>query len=510
MKIISIIYSFLLILTVSTVSSCDFAEKNINPNSSSTIEPKALLASSLLHTSDYELCKRTQVGLCMMIVQQTASLERNEMAGDKYLTTESVGKFFTIGYSSHIKNIQELINLTENEESLKNTHAIALIWRAFLFQRITDLYGDIPFREAGNGYVTQNFYPRYDQQSDIYAGLIEDIEKGISLLDNSQPSPQGDIIYNEDINKWSRFAYSLLLRVGMRMEKVNPELAKATVLKAVNGGVMQEVSDICMVRHEIGKNATENPLGKVFALHELLQTGVVKISQRFMSHLLETEDPRLGVYCALPDGQTDRELQRGLPNGYDAVTISKEDPTYTSLDDYSTFNPATILQLDAPTVHMTHAETELLLAEATLKGWISGDVKQHYENAVRSSMKQQELLYGEEGVIKEEQIEAYMARNMYDNASSNEEKLALLGTEFWVASFLNGTESYAHWRRTGYPELQATSYSGSPNKGSIPRRLTYPTEEYSINKENMDEAISRQGQDTYATRMWWDKNTENQ
>ena len=170
-----------------------------------------------------------------------------------------------------------------------------------------------------------------------------------------------------------------------------------------------------------------------------------------MDRLKSTNDPRMQVYCALPDGDTARDKQKGLPNGYDLLTISSGDPTYTSLPDYSTFNPATLLLLNAPTIYMVHAEVELLQAEAILKGYISGDAKAHYENAVRSSMQQQ-AIYGDAGV-----------------------------------------------------RLTPASYQSSPNKGTIPLRFRYPTEEYSINEDNVAEAVNNQGEDKMSTAVWWDK-----
>ncbi len=492
-----------LLFLLAFAAACDFEEKNINPNNSSTIEPGPLLTFTQLNTSNEGLAKRTQVGYCMMMVQQTASLDLNEMAGDKYLETETLGIYFTHMFSTLIKNIQELINLVENDEEMVNTYAVALIWKSYLFHRITDLYGDVPYSEAGNGYRTQNFYPKYDRQKDIYAGMVSDIEKGLALLNDTKEPIEGDIIYYGDIAKWKRFGNSLLLRLGMRMEKADATQAKALIAKAVQGGVMQSVDDICMVQHVEGKAATENQLGYVFNSHGLLVSGAIKISKTFMDRLKSTNDPRLYVYCALPNGDTDWDKQKGLINGYDVLTIRSGDPTYTSLTDYSTFNPATLLQLDAPTIYMVHAEVELLQAEAIVKGYISGDAKAHYERAVQSSMKQQ-AIYGEAGIIPQEQIDDYLAQGLFDSATTVDEKLNVIGTEFWVATFLNGYESYANWRRSGYPKLTATNYQGSPNQGSIPRRFKYPTEEYSINLKNVTEAVNNQGEDKMSTAIWWD------
>ena len=493
-----------LLFTLSFITSCDFEEKNISPNSSSTIEPGPLLTYTQLNTSNEGLAKRTQVGYCMMMVQQTASLDLNEMAGDKYLETETLGIFFTTMYSTVIKNLQELIYLVENDETKINTYAVALIWKSYLFHRITDLYGDVPYSEAGNGYRTQNFYPRYDRQSDIYAGMISDIEKGLSLFNEAKDPVEGDVLYGGDIVKWKRFGNSLLLRLGMRMEKADPTRARSLITKAIQEGVMQSADDICMIQPVEGKAATENQLGYVFKSHGLLVSGAIKISKTFIDRLKSTNDPRMQVYCALPNGDMAWDKQKGLPNGYDVLTIGSGDPGYTSLTDYSTFNPATLLLLNAPTIYMVHAEVELLQAEAIVKGYIPGDAKSHYENAVRSSMQQQ-AIYGNAGVIPEQQIEDYLSQGLFDKATTTDEKLNVIGTEFWVATFLNGYESYANWRRTGYPALTPANYQSSPNQGKIPRRFRYPTEEYSINPDNVTEAINHQGEDKMSTAIWWDK-----
>jgi hypothetical protein len=210
------------------------------------------------------------------------------------------------------------------------------------------------------------------------------------------------------------------------------------------------------------------------------------------------------VYCALPNGDTDPAKQKGLINGYDVQNITSGDPDYTSLDEYSTLNPATFLLLNAPTIYMTHAEVELLQAEAILKGWLTGDAKEHYEKAVRSSMKQQ-AIYGNAGIIDDEQIETFLSQDLLGKATTLESKLNVIGTEFWVSTFINGYESYANWRRCGYPRLTPVSYSNSPNRGKVPLRFTYPSDEYTVNYEHLKEAIENQGADNMMTPVWWDK-----
>lgn len=486
--------------------ACDFEDINRDPNKSTTIEPGPLLTYVQLNLNPTTggISKTIQVGSCMMIVQQTATFDRESMPGDKYYADEGSGSMFNDNYSMVIKNLAELKVQAVKDEKYTNTLAVAHIWGAYLFQRLTDIFGDIPYTEAGMGYHEQNYYPVYDPQETIYAGLISDVKKGLSMLNDDKPAIEGDIIYNNDIAKWKKFGNSMLLRLGMRMQKVNPELAKQTVLEAINGGVMSSPEDIAMIKHIEGVTRTENPLTNRFIMDKFIESGTVKISKTFMDHLVATNDPRLPVYCSLPDGDNDPAKQQGLPNGYDAITIKDLYPEYIDLTPYSNFNTNTILQRSAPTIFMSSAEVELLKAEAIIRGWMSGDANSHYENAVRYSMKEQ-AVYGSGGIITDAQIDAYLAQDLFTKAGTTEEELNIIGTEFWVATFMNGYESYANWRRLGYPELTPTNFAGSSNRGKIPRRLTYATKEYSINKKHIEEAIQRQGPDDLNTRMWWDK-----
>lgn len=487
------------------ISSCDFADKNIDPDSSNTIEPGPLLTYSQLNTTTGGHCKNIQVGTCMMIVQQTASLQREDMPGDKYYTSEAFGTLFNDDYSSLIKNWREMMIQAEKDPKYENMVAVGKIWGAFLFQRLTDLYGNIPYSEAGMGYYKQNYYPQYDTQESIYTALISDVKEGLSMISPDKPAIEGDIIYNGDINKWKKFGNSLLLRLGMRICKVNPDKAKSIVAEAVQGGVMDSADDICMVKHIEGESRTENPLTNRFITDKFVELGTVKVSKTFIDYLKQTNDPRLSVLCSLPDGDNSPANQRGLPNGYDQNTISTGDPAFIDQKMYSNFNTNTILTRSAATIFLVPSESQLLLAEAALKGWISGDANTYYEAAIISAMKEPELAYGDAAAINSNAVIAYLNQNIFTNATTLDSKMEVLGNAYWVSTFINGYESFANWRRTGYPKLTPTNYPGGQNAGRIPRRLTYPTKEYTINKANVEAAVQQQGADNVNTRVWWDK-----
>ena len=499
-----IITSAVSLVVMANITSCDFEDKNIDPNNSSTIELGPLLTYTQLNTTTGGDCKNMQIGTCMMLVQQTATLNMNEAsAGDKYYQMNSAStSYFEDYYSSPIKNWRELQILAE-EKGDENMLGVAKIWGAYLMQRVTDLFGNVPYTEAGMGYHGQIYKPKYDKQEDIYNGLISEVKAGLQLLSDEKKAIQGDIFYDGDVSKWKKFGNSLLLRLGMRLSKVNPELAKSVASEAINGGIMSDASDMCKVKHiDGGRDGLKNPLSLRFRTDDYINKDAVKISNTFIDYLKGTNDPRIKVYCSLKDGDNDPSKQIGLPNGYDNNTIAGY-IGYVGLENYSNFNTNTILKMDAPTIFLMASESILLKAEAVLKGWISGDANSLYEEAVTLSMKEQSIAYNY--TITDDEITAYLNQNLFSKENSVENKLKVLGEQYWVATFMNGYESYANWRRCGYPKLNPTNYAGNESNGQIPRRLTYSSDEYTINRQNVLDANQQQGEDKVTTHIWWDK-----
>ncbi len=94
-----------------------------------------------------------------------------------------------------------------------------------------------------------------------------------------------------------------------------------------------------------------------------------------------------------------------------------------------------------------------------------------------------------------------MAANPLDPSKALEQ----INTQYWVASFLNGPEAWANFRRSGFPALTPNPFPGKAITGTFIRRLTYPNSEISVNSTNVKEAIGRQGADNLDTKVWWDK-----
>ncbi|MDQ3844546.1 MAG: SusD/RagB family nutrient-binding outer membrane lipoprotein, partial [Bacteroidota bacterium] len=235
----------------------------------------------------------------------------------------------------------------------------------------------------------------------------------------------------------------------------------------------------------------------------------------FVNYLKATNDPRLSAIAIrykgaksgaeqTPDkGTTNPAEQFGMPVGSDnaSAEAAAKASGLAHFYDYSQVDRRRMAKRTAWVFLVTAAQTNLLLAEARQRGWITtGTVADYYNAGVRAHMEQL-ASYDPGSAVPSSAIDAYLAANPFDPAKALEQ----INTQYWIASFLNGPEAWANFRRSGFPALTPNPYPGSSVPGGFIRRLTYPNSEISVNKPNLDAAVSKMGPDNLATRVWWDK-----
>jgi len=461
---------------------------------------------------------RVNIIYCGMMMQQLANT--SWYAGDKYLQNDGwASSYFDVAYRDQVKYIVDLLQITKDNPDLANLYQVGRIMKVMIFSRLTDIYGEIPYTEAGLGYYGRVFTPKYEKQQDIYNDMLKELEQAALALDASKPRPgNGDLIYrgaSDNIIKWKKLAYSLMLRLGMRMVKVDAGGAKTWVEKAYAGGVMSSNDDNAYILHDgSGGRTTVNRNSNILS-GEWNATGwdrssnaktEVFLSKTFVDFLKNNADPRLQFMALVrANGNTTPALQLGLPNGYDENGGTKDishAPGYPgSLQNYSTIRGDVFLKLNGPTVLLTYGQCELLLAEAAKRGWnVGSNAATHYNAGVRAAMKQLNQ-YDAGAVISDVDISTYLTAHPYVDANGFDQ----INTQYWAASFLDWYETWSNWRRSGYPVLTPVNYTGNATNGQIPRRMLYPSSESSANGTNYSEALSRQGENGFLTRVWWDK-----
>jgi hypothetical protein len=294
----------------------------------------------------------------------------------------------------------------------------------------------------------------------------------------------------------------------MRLTKVAPDVARTYVTKAFAGGLMQSNSDNSILRHTALYN-------NWIAVHlTAREKANFYLAKPFVDFLKNNNDPRLrsiavrhvgatsGTQQAAPRTTSDPAQQIGMPMGYDDVSIKNTFATYgvASLYDYSQVNLNTILKVTSPEYHVTYAQTQLLLAEAVVRRWVPGDANQLFQSGIRAHM-QQMAEYDASAAISDNAIQTYLTANPLNPATDLEQ----INTQYWVASFMNGSETFANFRRSGFPALQKNPYPGSEITGNFIRRMPFPDSEIVTNSANLNAAIVVQGKNDLNTRVWWDK-----
>lgn len=512
------IYLILIAFIILVIASCkkDLTNANTNPNqiTGAKYDPNLLLTTVQLAYSGPTYfggsAWATKWGGAACFIQHTASTNPGFYYGDKYLNSiGAMGEMFQDSYTSDVQPVVELYLLSANKPQYSNLHQMARIMKAMVFEQITDLYGDIPYKQAGLGYYNRIYTPIYDKQQDIYTDLLKEVSQATDSLNESADKPTGDVLYStagDQIAEWKKFGNSLLLRMAMRLTKVDPETAKSYVTKVI-GKTMESNDDNAVIQHVDGLAITANrDATEIFGN----DSTDLRLSKTFVGYMQGTADPRLPVVAWIFSTQDNNPAdQLGMPNGYivggnNANTdITKRDSFPSAgIAGYSRINN-NILNTGAPDLILTYAETEFLLADAANRWGIGGDATTHYNNGVIAAITQLSA-YGDAATIGATDAQTYLDNNPYlGNTAAGLEQI---NTQYWLCTLMDEYEAYANWRRSGdLPKLTAVNYPGNITAGTIPRRMNYPQNQKISNGTNYNIAVSRlTGGDKITSRVWWD------
>ena len=506
-----VIYYTIFAVAAFFATSCDegFDELNTSKTGAISIDPVYQLNNAIISTSSGGAAGGSSLIYDIGIVQQIISPNSGVLTGANYnqdnrQATQTLWQGY---YRNVIRNTTDVINKTKDVPERSNLMNMARILQAYAFVLLTDAYGDIPYTEAGKGFIDQSFFPAYDAQENIYPAIIQELGSASSALSESGTIEPADVLYGGNITQWKKFANSLILRAGMRMSKVN-----ATQAQQVVGGV--DLANLILVNDDNAAvwhdNNYQNGIGVTLNGTEGAN---FYLTEPFVNHLKDNNDPRLSAIAVRyvgatsgPEQTVDRASfdpadQIGMPMGHDNSTIGAVATNLglASFYDFTQADRRRVTKQTAPAFMVTAAQTNLLLAEARQRGWITtGTADEYFENGVRAHMEQLSIV-DEGSAIDPADVDAYINAHPYDGT------LEQINDEYWIASFLAGPEAFANFRRSGYPDLPPNPYPQDELEGEdFIRRLTYPTSEISVNPDNVGAAIARMGPDRLDTRIWWD------
>ncbi len=441
------------------------------------------------------------------------------MPGDRYQYHESYSNDVWDPYTNEGKWTIHLISLLEqqNDPAMANNIAVLKILKGAIFSWVTDVYGDVPYSEAGLALLEDIWYPKFDTQESIYKSILPMLDEACSALqDNQSMWKSYDIIYNGDINKWRKFGYSLMLRMAMRMSNVDAATAKTYAEKAIAGGVILANADNFQITCQDVQTSERNPVtqGMINSDPEKYW----KLGADFVD-ALKDNDPRAKVIFggrlksdkSVPnsgimntywrqDDAWDYTLanQQGYPHGQDVQTTS-----YANIQKDYTKQSRFIFDYASPVIRLAAHEMYFCIAKAAELGWNTGGstAADMYDAGVTANM----TLYDQfdpnpqitDPKISAAEITAYLAYRPYSSAN--------LLRELWIANYLDPFQGWFYVRQWG-PEL-------TPNIAgmTMPRRYAYIASEGTRNPDNYSKALQQMGmpsdvsfQNQLFYRTWWD------
>jgi hypothetical protein len=552
MKKIAIIFITAMVLGISGCES-DWLDINIDPNVPTQADPAKLLTGAQTHLGETFSQDNFIGNHLLAVVHQLVSRESPQY---NIAASGIMGNTWWWTYANVGPNLDELIVSAEEAGNLRYA-GIAKIMKAYTFSVMVDLWGDVPYSEYNLPGV---IHPTVDPGAQVYNDLLALIDEAIADFNNQDASnllipAADDLIYGGNIARWERLANTLKLRLLINTRRT-PESITG------HGTILQ---NLVTADNFIGPdedfefwfNASVSPDQRHLAFSDEYDGGQITyyISPWFYEIMRGLEfnatnnpfagfdDPRVPYYWAnqLTGGEPAQNNHEYRHEDFVSIVFGTIGP----YADGAQRESATMIGLYpaggayddgggsaggfgradgtgvAPHKFITYASLNFMLAEYY---HIAGNelARDAYEEAVRAAFAHVNKVVartGQEGVpaIATAVINEYVDDLLVAYDAANEDRrLEMIMTQKWIHNFFNPVESYADYRRTGYPVLfdplpgtvvipvdndGATSESPVQLIRRFPKSLWYPQREVELNpnvvqKTNLSES-----------RVFWDNRT---
>ncbi len=484
---------FIVIITASVFSSCrKLADINQNPNLPIAADPQLLLPKILVQMGG-EVNTTSAMYATKMLVQSDGESKEQFYKWDRS----------NFGYFNNLRDITKMMEEAERVGN-KNYLAVGKMLRAYYFLNLTLSFGDIPYSTALKGEASTYKAPVYDAQKDVFKGILKELEEANAILKSSTNILPGDILYKGDIAKWRKlinaFRLNILITLSKKEADVDLNVKQSFANIVASEPLMTSIEDNAQL---LWLDQQDNRYPQFNA--SSFGSGMY-MDSTFIKRLQDRQDPRLFLFCT----QTKNGKEAGKPID-NFISYEGGDPAapYATINvkatkgDISKVNERYYKDPTAePTVFLSYAELQLILAEAVVRGWINGDAKNYYNKGVEASFGfYSSFAKGYSTYVNN--TAAYLSNPLvnFSNAANDDQKIEKIIMQKYLQSYLQrGWYPYFEALRTGYPELRR------PDGVSLPYRFMYPVSEVNANNTNMAEAIKRQfgeAGDKISEKTWW-------
>jgi hypothetical protein len=361
--------------------------------------------------------------------------------------------------------------------------AMSKVMTAFLFQRLVDLYNNVPYSDALGG-DKLNYYPKYDDAKTVYKAIVGQVDSAIALIASADASTADnpkkyDVLFGGDMGKWTAFANSVKLKILMNMTQLSD--GPAFIQAELNGLTTNDfmgfgVDAVVNPGYSNAALNQQNPLWQNvgFATNGTSPTtgnSFNRACSYAVNFYTNTNDPRLGRFYAPNNAGVVRGRALGSQDGTEHNTV------------ISGVGPGVLASATQGAPLMPAFESLFLQAEAVQRGYLSGlTADSLYRSAVSESFR----ILGVSGAAAA--AASYVAQNdARVNFSAASDKINVIVLQQWAAlNMYDPIESWNNWRRLHIPvDLPVSIYPGT-SATHIPYRLLYPLSEYNNNSTNVN------------------------
>lgn len=456
------------------------------------------------------------------------------------------------------KRLDEMCTASGDPEIDDKVRAMLTVVKAYKTFKVTDMFGDIPYSEAGYIWynTAENRKPKYDTQESIYKTLLTELVEARDILnDNLTLTTLGnsfysldayDVMYHNDYLKWAKIANSLILRHGMRMRDKDPGFADPMLVEAFDKPVIDDYyysgnGAFALWPQYLGSTFGDEAWS--FREHKNLRMGETVFAQMSRpTDSLDNDifDPRVYVFFDT-NNKTDGYPEgawRAFPQMKDSNTPTEGGSPYSSARDknygfkgpaclYSPFNFYLIRDhVFVPQIMISPAEVNFIKAELMIRGIVPGGIGMLAEELIRKGIEHSFLMwlqlpiYGTESTYKyiyedfqeildsgdlyslsysyASQIFNEMVWNNLEFAYDEESYLEFIYQQRWLDLFRQPNEAWNLARRTF---MTPTTID---HQKLVTYRLPYPQSEVTYNYDNYNEQVRKMSHgDTRETKVWW-------
>lgn len=449
-----------------------------------------------------------------------------------------------------LKFIDASIKLADGRAS-KTHSGIFTTFRVLLFSFMTDFYGDVYYTQALQGREGV-LYPEYDKQSAIYAGLLKELDAAAANISAGTDVVNStyDLMFGGDKNQWLKFCNSVKLRLLIH-ESAKISDAGAQITALLSKPMLTDATDKNASIAYVGTTKDNSWIGGSNNWAGGGEFERRKPCKTLVDKLLQYNDPRASVWFAAVEKPWTKDITK---NGVKFTTTDPNGFTYTSTWEYVDMNnpliaaqAANILDWDKVYVGfiagmlgdfkngnghydtaaggltgnfkvsmfsklfqqnahallraqiMNKDEIQFDLAEAAVKGLISGNADTYYRAGITYSMQR----WG----LSATAISNYLAQASIALPADNNGKLIKIAEQKWIALFSVASENYLELRRnqTVFASMTPNFFNnGQLATFKFPQRYRYPTAELGQNVGAYNKGIATLSPavDDEFSKMW--------